>query len=117
MNNFNKLIIPAAAALLLLAACDRAVNVNKRVPYAIEGDPHSVLYPLEVKRDSEDVRIQLKQFAPVPEVFSVDPSGRTVAFNFTVAGNTLIVPGKFDHLRLRHEGAQAIDIISVETVK
>jgi hypothetical protein len=117
LNHIKRLSILAAAALLLLAACDNAVNPNKRVPYLIKGDPHSVLYPLDVKRDSEDVRIELKESAPVPEVFSVDASGRAVAFNFTVEGNTLIVPGKFDHLRLRYKGAEAIDIVSEDTVK
>jgi hypothetical protein len=101
----------------MLSACDNAVQANKRMPYAVQGDARSVLYPLSVKRDSEDVHIVLKESAPVPEVFSVDPSGRAEVFNFTIEGHTVTVPGKFDHIQLRHEGAAAIDIVSEDTVK
>ncbi|MFI4940211.1 MAG: hypothetical protein ACHP7O_07715 [Burkholderiales bacterium] len=87
------------------------------MPYAIQGDARSVLYPLSVKRDSEDVRIVLNESAPVPDIVEVDPSGRAAAFNFTVEGHTVTVPGKFDHIQLRHKGAAAIDIVSEDTVK
>ena len=77
---------------------------------------HSALYPLVVKREGEDVHIELNQSAPVPEISSIDAMGHAMAFNFTQAGNTLTVPGKFDHLRLRHAGAAVIDIFSEEKV-
>ena len=109
-NNFNRLII-MSATLLGLAACDQAVMANKSARYLIKGDPHSALYPIEVKRDGEDVRIVLHDAAPVPAIFSVDALGRAVAFHFTIKGTALIVPGKFDHLQLRHEGTGAVDIV------
>jgi len=117
LNKFNRLIILGTAAALLLAACDNAVMVNKRVTFKIQGDPHSVLYPLSVTRDGEDVRIQLKENAPLPEIISIDPLAGPEAFNFTRNENTLIVPEKFDHLRLLHAGATPIDILSEATVK
>lgn len=116
LNNFNRLIILAAAALPLLAACDQAVMVSNEPPYIIKGDRHSALYPLLVKRDGEDVRIELNLAAPVPEIFSIDAAGHAIAFNFTKAGNEFIVPGKFEHLRLLHAGAATVDILGEEKV-
>ncbi|HEY8101078.1 MAG TPA: TrbG/VirB9 family P-type conjugative transfer protein [Burkholderiaceae bacterium] len=111
MNYFTKLIIPVLTTLSLLTACDNAVRVKKNVTYSIKGDPQNVIYPLAVKPDSEDVRIQMKESAPIPEIFSIDARENAVAFNFTTEGSTIIVPGKFDHLQLRLKGAKPIDII------
>lgn len=116
LHHFKRLTVLAAAALALLAACDNAVTVHHGAPYIIKGDRHSALYPLAVKRDGEDVRIELDAAAPVPEVLLIEASGHALAFNFTQAGKTLTVPGKFDHLSLRHAGAATIDIFSDEKV-
>ena len=115
LHHFKRLII-LAAAVLPLAACDNAVTVHHDAPYIIKGDRLSALYPLAVQADGEDVHIELNAAAPVPEIFSIEASGQALAFNFTQAGNILTVPGKFDHLSLRHAGAASIDIFSDEKV-
>lgn len=100
-----------------LAACDNAVQMNQRTSYIVKGDAHSMLYPLSVTRDSEDVHIQMRDEAPVPEVVSFDSAGRAEPFNFAVTGHMLVMPGKFDRIELRHQGAAPIDIISGDTVR
>lgn len=112
MKYFTRVIVLAVTTLLLLSACDNAVRANKNVTYTIKGDTQSLIYPLAVKQDSEDVRIQMKQSAPLPEIFSIDAKGNAVAFIYTSEGDAIIVPGKFDHLQLRHAGTKPIDIIS-----
>jgi len=96
----------------LCAACDNAVRENTKATYAVVGDKQSILYPVEVRTDSEDVRIQMKESAPTPEIFSLDASGHAEPYLFKAEGNALTVPGKFDHLQLRHPGSQAIDIFN-----
>jgi len=110
LNRLNKWAILLAVVSMLLSGCDNAVRPNARTNYTISGDRQSMLYPLDVKTDGEDVRIQLKDKAPAPEIFSLDESGHAETFNFRSEGSTLIVPGKFDHLQLRHPGAQAVDL-------
>ena len=112
LNYLNKLNMLVAASLISLTACDNAVMVSTNVPYIIKGDSNSVLYPLNVKRNGEDVFIQFKKTSPVTEVFLIDAFNRAIPFNFTISGDTLIVPGKFDHLRLGHGKLEAIDIIT-----
>lgn len=102
---------------MLLAACDNAVLMNKRASYVVKGDAHSVLYPVSVTRDSEDVHIQMRDEAPVPEVVSFDAAGRAEPFNFAVSGHMLVMPGKFDRIELRHQGDAPVDIISGDMVR
>lgn len=117
-NYSNKLAVAAIFLLPLLAACDKAVKINDEVvSYVVKGDRHSVLYPFLVQQSGEDVRIQLQEAVPMPEILSIDTSGHAVAFNFTMEGNKLIVPGKFDHLQLRRAGAATIDIFSQISVR
>ncbi|WP_304770548.1 hypothetical protein [Undibacterium sp.] len=116
MNKLNRRII-FMAVFFLLSACERAVNGHKTVSYLIHGEKQGVLYPLEVRQHSEDVLIQLKESAPVPDILSVDAKGRVVPFSFTTEGTMLVVPGKFDHLRLRHDGVGTVDIIRQEIAK
>jgi hypothetical protein len=116
LNQFNRLIA-LGTVMLLLAACDKAVTMHKSVSYLIKGGQTGALYPLDVKEGNEDVRVTLKDSAPVPEIVSIDASGNEVAFNFTIEDHALIMPGKFEHLRLRHEGNESIDIFRKEAVK
>lgn len=115
LSQFNRLAA-FVAALLLLAACDRAVRAHVDVAYRVEGNPQSALYPVEVRQDNEDVLIRLKNSAPAPEVTSIDPAGHEAAFNFAADGDRLLVPAKFDHLRLRYQG-DTVDILRKEAAK
>lgn len=112
LSKFTNIVVPITASLLLLSACDNAVIENKAVTYQITGDKQSLLYPLSVKRDSEDVLIELKELAQLPEIVSVDALGKEVAFNYTTEQRTLVVPNKFEHIQLRHAGTAPVDIIS-----
>ena len=116
LENSRKLIIATAAALFLLTGCDRVVNFNPhpRVTYTIKGNRNSELYPLDVKRNGEDVRIELKKPALIPKIFLLDASGRRIAFDYKMTGSTLIVPGKFDHLQLLEDGSEPIDIYAAK---
>lgn len=84
---------------------------HEPVTYLIEGDVNGKLYPIIVEQHSEDVYIKLKESAPIPEVFSVDMKGKEKTYLFTVEQNTLIIPGKFEHLSLRHVGEKSVEII------
>ncbi len=114
LPNFTRLII-LVAMLSLLPACDKAVRSSNAISYIVKGDPHSALYPLEVKRESEDVQIEMKHSAPLPDVFSIDAGGHALVFNFKIEGNKLVVPAKFDHLQLRHGAADKVDIFRETT--
>lgn len=114
MNPASSRILLGAAGLLLLAACDNAVRLHAHAPYLIEGDARGALYPLSVTRDSEDVHIELKNEAPPPEVYTVDHAGHATPYNFTLTGHTLVVPGKFERIQLRHAGAEPVAVVSVE---
>lgn len=84
---------------------------HETVTYQIQGDLNGNLYPIMVEQHSEDVFITLKESAPIPEVFSVDTKGQEKVFLYEVKQNTLIIPGKFDHISLRHAGEKSIEII------
>ena len=84
---------------------------HESVTYQIHGDLSGKLYPIIVEQHSEDVFIILKESAPIPEVFSVDTKGQEKAFLFKIEQNTLIIPGKFDHISLRHVGEKSVDIV------
>lgn len=116
MTSYNKAHV-VASLLLLLTACNKAVTAHAKVTYLVQGNPQSALYPVDVRQTNEDVVIQLKQSAPVPEVTSVDSEGHELAFNFETAGTGLIVPAKFSHLRLRHKGDDTTDIVRQESPK
>ena len=98
-------------SLFLLSACQKAVRDHEPLTFTIQGDAGSVLYPLEVVQQNEDVVIQLKPTAPLPTLSSRDSNGKESDYNFKSAGQTLIVPDKFDQLCLRHPGAGTIEII------
>ncbi|OWW20416.1 hypothetical protein AYR66_13905 [Noviherbaspirillum denitrificans] len=116
MKHFNTLLV-GAVALLLVTACDKAVRYHISASYVIKGNPDSALYPLEVKESNEDVLIRLKKAMPVPEVVSLDADGHEVPFYFTMNGDTLLVPAKFDHLQLRYKGSDATDILKKGAAK
>lgn len=107
------ILLAALPALLILSACDKIVelNANQNDSYVIKGDARSDLYPLDLKRDGEDVRIRLKKSVPTPEIVSLDPAGHALPFYFNMDGDTLIVPGKFDRIVLRRPGIEPIEII------
>jgi hypothetical protein len=94
----------------LLSACGEAVRAPKVATYRIQGQPSSTLYPLSVKEMSEDVVIQLKANTQAPVAYSVDTEGKSIPFNYHVEGNTLTIPGKFDHLILTRPDASRVDI-------
>ncbi len=99
------------ATLLLLVACQKAVQAPAEAVYAIRGNKLSPLYPVEVKQNSEDVYITLKSGAPLPEITSYDLAGNRISFNFSLVENTIVVPGKFQHLQLAHDKDDVVDII------
>ena len=99
---------------LLLCACQKAVRSPETVTYLIKGDKHSAIYPLDIVSSSEDVHIHLPPAAPDPQVWAMENNGNPVQFNFSREGDTLIVPGKFEHLQLRHAPDGAIDISKIE---
>jgi type IV secretory pathway VirB9-like protein len=106
-------IIAASFLALLLMSCDKTLDfkLGQDVSYEIKGNSQSELYPVELKRDGEDVRIRMKNSTPMPEIFSIDVSGGIQPFNFKTDGDALIVPGKFDHISLRHQGVDSVEII------
>jgi hypothetical protein len=118
LTNLYRLSFMSVLVLLSLLACDRVVNSNPNqdVAYVITGDVGSTLFPIELKKDGEDVRIRLLKSAPMPEIVSIDPDGHAVPFNFKIDGDTLVVPGKFDHIALHHAGTGTIDITKKSTV-
>lgn len=113
----KRLTLAAGAGLLLLAGCDNAVRVVPHAAFVVKGDSASALYPVAVARDSEDVSITLKDTAPTPQVFSVDAAGHATQFNATINGHVLLVPGKFERLELRQDGAAPVTIIDGDAVK
>jgi len=100
-----------AAIFCALSGCQKAVKAPQEAAYAIRGDRQSTLYPVEVKQNSEDVFITLKPLAPLPEISSYDRAENKISFNFSLVGNTIVVPGKFEHLRLAQGNDNVIDII------
>ena len=88
-----------------------AVKLPTIASYTIEGKIDNPLYPISVKQDGDDVFIQMKESAPIPEVYILDRLRNATKFNFKIEGTKLIIPGKFKHLRLRYKGAEEIDII------
>ena len=100
-----------AVTILLMVACQKSVHAPTEAVYAIKGNKLSPLYPVEVKQNSEDVFISLKPGAPLPEITSYDIAGNKISFNFSLVENTIVVPGKFQHLQLAHEKDDVIDII------
>ncbi|MBC7405494.1 MAG: hypothetical protein H7252_07405 [Cytophaga sp.] len=110
MKNIIKITI-FMAAIVSLSACQKAVRAHENVSFRVQGDLHSALYPMHVEQRSEDVYIQLKVSAPVPEISSLDVNGNEEVFLFNIEQDMLIVPGKFDHLCLRHAGEKTIDIV------
>ena len=111
LNLLPKLAL-IAAALCLISACQKAVKAPSESIYRIEGSKQSTLYPLEVKQNGEDVFIQLKPGAPLPEIISLDLVGNKMAFNYHFVNDTIVIPGKFEHIRLLHNGDDTIDIFS-----
>lgn len=107
----NIKVVLCIAAICTLSACEKAVREHETVTYQIQGDLNGNLYPIMVEQHSEDVFITLKESAPIPEVFSVDTKGQEKVFLYKVKQNTLIIPGKFDHISLRHAGEKSIEII------
>ena len=110
MKFLKKLFLLLATASLCVA-CQKAVKAPVDAVYIIKGNKQSLLYPLEVKQNSEDVFITLAPNAPLPEISSYDAVNNKIAFNFSVVENTIVVPGKFEHLRLTHGNDDVIDII------
>ena len=90
--------------------CQKAVKPPSEAVYVITGNKLSPLYPIEVKKNSEDVFITLKSGSPLPEITSFDTAGNKIEFKFSLVGNTIAVPGKFMHIRLTHGQDDAIDI-------
>ncbi len=107
----------AILTTLFLTACDKVVNFNppSNITFTIKGDRASELYPVSVKSEGEDVRIELKKPAPELKISSLDASGRRMAFNFEVTGSAVILPGKFDHIELRGDGGATVDIFANPT--
>ena len=110
MGILKKLFL-AIATMTVLVACQKAVKAPVDAVYSIKGNKQSLLYPLEVKQNSEDVFITLPPNAPLPEISSFDAAGNKITFNFSLVENTIVVPGKFEHLRLSHGSDDAIDIL------
>lgn len=98
-------------AMFSLCACDHAVRAHTDTRYLVEGNRESALYPKEVAQRDEDVLITLKPGTPPPEMLLVEADGRETRFPFVTEGDTLIVPGKFGHLRLRHDGDSPVDVV------
>ena len=109
--NLLKKIVLLIMVVGSLQACQKAVKAPVDAVYVIQGSKQSVLYPVEVKQNSEDFYITLKAGAPLPTISSYDAAENKISFNFTVVENTIVVPGKFEHLRLSHDGDEAIDIL------
>jgi hypothetical protein len=99
------------AILWALCGCQKAVKAPQEAAYTIKGDRQSTLYPIKVKQNSEDVFITLKPHAPLPEISSYDRAANKISFNFSLVENTIVVPGKFEHLRLTHANDDVVDII------
>lgn len=107
----NIKVLLCIAATIAFSACEKAVRKHEMVTYQMNGDLNSKLYPILVGQHSEDVFVTLKEYAPIPEVFSVDAKGKEKAFLFKIEQNTLIIPAKFDHISLRHVGEKSVEII------
>ena len=103
-------IVSAGAVLLLMAACQKALKAPVESSYLIKGNKQSRLYPLDVRQHSEDALIELKAGAPLPEIESLDAAGNNIKFNFHIVSNTIVVPGKFEHLHLHYGSDEAVDI-------
>ena len=103
-------------SLFLLGACQKAVRDPQPSTFTMKGNVDSVLYPLEVVQQNEDVLIQLKPEAPQPQLSSRDSNGKESDYNFRSAGQTLIVPDKFDQLCLRYHGIGTVEIIRKNAV-
>ena len=106
--------IALISAFFLLAGCQKAVKAPVESLYRIQGSKQSPIYPVDVKQNSEDVLIQLQADAPLPEITSLDLAGNKIPFNFHIVNNTIVVPGKFAHLRLTHATDETIDILQEE---
>lgn len=94
----------------MLAACQEAVRAPVDAVYTVKGNKQSLLYPLEVKQNNEDVFIKLQANAPMPKISSFDAAENKIPFNFSLVENTIVVPNKFEHLRLSHGSDDVIDI-------
>jgi len=97
--------------LVLCTACQKAVKAPEEAVYIIKGNQSSALYPIEVKQNNEDVLITLKPHAPLPDIASLDQAENKIEFKFSLIENTIVVPGKFAHLRLTHDKDEPIDIL------
>lgn len=98
-------------ALVFCTACQKAVKAPEEAVYIIKGNKSSLLYPTEVKQNNEDVLITLKPDAPLPDITSLDKAENKIEFRFSLVQNTIVVPGKFVHLRLSHDKDESIDIL------
>jgi len=110
LSAFKKTFVLLAIAGSLVA-CQKAVKAPVDAVYLIKGNKQSMLYPTEVKQNSEDVFITLKPGAPMPEISSFDAAENKIQFNFSLVENTIVVPGKFERLRLSHGSDDAIEIL------
>ncbi len=109
VNILNKIVMLLASASLCVA-CQKAVKAPEDAVYSIQGSKQSLLFPLEVKQKGEDVFITLAPNAPLPEISSYDAAENKIPFNFSLVENTIVVPEKFEHLRLSHGKDDVIDI-------
>lgn len=110
---FIRSTIVVSIAAFLLIACDKVVDfqTGQGISYEVKGDSHSELYPLDLRKEGEDVRIRLRKPTPVPQIISLDPVGGALPFNFRTDGDSLVIPGKFDHIVLHRAGMESIEII------
>jgi len=104
-------LIAIICLVLSVSACQKAVSPPETTSYSISGDKNSPIYPQDILSSSEDVHIRLKTAAPDPQVWSYDSHGNPLQFNFSREADTLVIPGKFEHLQLRHGNDQLVDIV------
>jgi len=109
VNVLKKTVMLLVSASLCVA-CQKAVKAPQDAVYSIKGSKQSLLFPLEVKQKGEDVFITLAPNAPLPEISSFDSAENKIPFNFSLVENTIVVPEKFEHLRLSHGKDDVIDI-------
>ncbi|CAN5792125.1 hypothetical protein BH11PSE12_BH11PSE12_02100 [soil metagenome] len=102
-------IIIIVFSVVFFSACEAALSPPKNSTFIVKGNINSAIYPIEVKQDGDDIYIQLKDFAPEVEMLSIN-FNQVTSFNYKRVGDRLIVPAKFNNIRLHHQGDDDVDI-------
>lgn len=87
-------------------------NKSKTVhgEYVVTGDRQLSWYPLIIRREGANLRLHLKNGAPIPAAFNVGEAGTATLLPATVDQDSLVVPAA-RHMSLRL-GAAQIDLTS-----